>query len=59
MITELQKSNILNNDIRRCKTTWQNVISVVRMSLLASRFLTHTDVLTEHGNQTFSVLRLL
>lgn len=43
---------------RRC-LKWQSVISVVRMSNSASRFLTHTDVPTEHGSQTFSVLRLL
>ena len=33
---------------------WQNANFVTKRLLSASRFLTHTDVLTEHGNQTFS-----
>ena len=31
---------------------WQNVNFVTKKLLSASRFLTHTDVLTEHGSPT-------
>ena len=36
---------------------WQNANSAVKMLLSVSRFPTHTDVQTEHGSRTLSVLR--
>ena len=38
---------------------WPNANIVVRTLLSALRFLTHTDVQTEHGNQTLEELRQL
>ena len=37
--------------------SWQSVMYVVRISLLVSKFLTLTDVLTGLGNPILSVLR--
>ena len=36
---------------------WQNANFVTKRLLSASRFLTHTDVQTEHGNPTLRELR--
>ena len=36
---------------------WQNVNFVTKKLLSASRFLTHTDVQTEHGSPTLRELR--
>ena len=36
---------------------WQNVNFVTKKLLSASRFLTHTDVQTEHGNPTLKELK--
>lgn len=53
-ILSMYKSKLL----KEVQTPWQNAISAERALLSALRFLTHTDVQTEHSSPMFRRLRL-
>ena len=47
----------LSKNLEGGAAQWQNVNFVTKKLLSASRFLTHTDVQTEHGNPTLKELK--